>query len=219
MLEQYKKTMLGINKIMSDLSNERQGILASGKSKEWMQARLAEVAKKAEDELQKWNKELKFIADEYVIAGESFVYDARKQPAKGEPVDPATLDLHRGLAKDTFNGLTPEEILTAFDQVVGELSESELGLKWIYENTVKNMIREPAYTQAVDEALDKHRTSYEKATRRELERRQRFMDHDSTIRGLAEQDVASIIRGEQPLYNDYGILYDEVMSNLDATTD
>ena len=212
-MEEYKKQVMKYNKIKSELESKRQDILKSGKTDEWKKEQLAALNEKTVRELEQWNTQVKATADEYTIAGQEIVQETRKKPA-GQVADAASLELHRGLARDDFSGLKPDEILKAFDRVVGDLAESELGLKWVYENTLKSLVREPSYDLAIDEAFDKHRTPIEQAAHGELKRRDKFQAHDSTIRGIAEMDIDAIIHGNRPVYEDIGTLYNEMMTDI-----
>jgi hypothetical protein len=212
-MEHYRNEVMKYNKIKSELQSKRQDIMDSGKTDGWKWRQLAELNEKAVRELKQWNAQVKATADEYTIAGQEIVQDVRKKPA-GKTADAASLELHRGLARDAFSGLKPDEILQAFDRVVGDLAESELGLKWVYENTLKSLVREPAYELAIEETFDKHRTPIERAAHNELKRRNKFQAHDSTIRGIAEMDIDAIVHGNRPVYDDIGTLYDEMMTDL-----
>ena len=130
-MEHYRNEVMKYNKIKSELQSKRQDIMDSGKTDDWKRGQLAELNEKTVKELQEWNTQVKAVADEYTIAGQEIVQEIRKKPAGGKVADAPTLDLHRGLAVDAFSGLTPEEILRAFDRVVGGLSEDDLSLKWV----------------------------------------------------------------------------------------
>jgi hypothetical protein len=212
-MEHYRNEVMKYNKIKSELQSKRQDILKSGRTDDWQREQLAALNEKTVKELQEWNTQVKAVADEYTIAGQEIVQNIRKNPA-GKKMDAADLDLHRGLARDAFSGLKPDEMIKAFDRVVGGLSEDELSAKWIYENTLNSLVREPAYELAIDEAFDKHRTPLEKAAYGELKRRDKFQAHDSTIRGIAEMDIDAIVHGNRPVYDDIGTLYDEMMTDL-----
>ena len=211
-MEHYRNEVMKYNKIKSELQSKRQDIMDSGKTDDWKRGQLAELNEKTVKELQGWNTQVKAMADEYTIAGQEIVQEIRKKPA-GQVADAASLELHRGLARDAFSGLTPEEMLPAFDRVVGDLAESELGLKWIYENTLRSIIREPSFDVAIEETFDKHRTPIEKAAYNELKRRNKFQAHDSTIRGVAEMDIDAIVHGNKPVYEDIETLYSELMTD------
>lgn len=212
-MDEYRKEVVKYNGIKEKLESKRQEILNSGKTPDWINRELAAVNDQARKELLEWQNNVKQVAEDYSVAGQEIFQDARRKPA-GKTLDPATLDLHRGLAKDAFIGRTPDEILKAFDRVVGELREDELGAKWIYENTARSLVSEGAYEPALEEAFSKHRTQWEVACLKEMARREVFRDHDSTIRGLAQMDIEAIQAGEKPVYSDIGTLHDEMMSNL-----
>lgn len=212
-MDEYRKAVVKYNGIKEKLESKRQEILNSGKTQDWINKEIAAVNDQARKELLEWQNNVKQVAEDYSVAGQEIFQDARRKPA-GKTLDPATLDFHRGLAKDAFIGRTPDEILQAFDRVVGELREDELGAKWVYENTAKSLVSEPSYEMALEEAFSKHRTQWEVACHKELARREVFRDHDSTIRGLAQMDIEAIQAGEKPVYNDLGSLHDELMNNL-----
>lgn len=215
-MNQYKQGLSKINNIKAKLQADRKEIYESGRDNEWKSHHLKAAVKEAKDAIRAVNEELKEIAGLYLDYAEEMVADARKKPWPGNhKIDYNELSFHKGLAFDSFKGLKPEEVLQAFDRVVGQLRDKELNNKWVYELAAAEAINDPSYDIALNDAFDKHRTQYEKATRNELERRKRFLDNDSTIRGIAEQDIESISEGEKPLYDDFYTLYDELMSPID----
>jgi len=210
---EYKKAIMKYNRIKGNLESKRQEILNSGKTSDWIGRELKAVREATEKELREWQANVKAVAQEYMTAGQDIAQEMRKAPT-GKKLDPASLELHRAMAKDAFEGLTPDEMVKAFGRVVGGLSDDELGAKYVYENTLKSMLRDPSYEKAVESVISEHQTPIEQATLRELERRKVFLNNDSTIRGLAEMDIEAINDGRRPSWEDINDLHDAVMTNL-----
>ena len=211
--KEYRNEAVKFNDIANSYKRRRQEILDSGRTDAWIKKELDSLNEMARQKFNDWQQKVNNMAEIYTLAGEDICQDIRRKPA-GKELDPATLELHRGLAKDAFMGRDPEDILKSFDRVVGELREDELGAKWIYENTAKSLINDQSFDVAVEETFNKYRTPLEKASYNEAGRRKVFRNHDSTLRGMAEMDLQALMAGEKPVYDDIAQLYDELISEL-----
>jgi len=209
----YREEVTKFNNIAQNYKRNRQEIIESGKNNDWVKRELELLNGQTKQKFNEWKQGVHTIAEDYALAGLDIAQQIRRKPG-GKELDAATLEFHRGLAKDAFMGRDPESVLRAFDRVVSELQENEMGAKWVYENTARSLINDQSFDFAVEETFNKHRTPLERASYEEAERRKVFRDHDSTLRGLAEMDIESLMAGEKAVYDDIGSLHDELMSNL-----
>lgn len=215
-MNSYKQHLSKVDGIKNQLKAKRKEILESGRDAGWQRQRLQEATSNAFGDLGKVSLEMKTLAEEYEKAALDIAREATRKPwPTKDPINYEQLNFHKGLAFDIFRSHKKEDIPAALDKALGELNGNELSCKWVYETAAAQVINDPTYDMTINEIVDKHKTNYEKAAEVELDRRRRFLSHDKTLRGMAEEDLKSIAEGDEPLYENTYTLYDELMANIE----
>ena len=204
-MNRYRQSLLKVNGIMDRVKSDRERITKSGlqdwKIKEDMKA----LGERASLELRLFGDELQEIANLYVSEGKKMADGIRR---KGK--DTSLMSYHQARARDSFGGLNSDQMLSKLDKLAGVLQDDEKEYLYVYEDTLKAMINDPVYDMAIDETLNKYRGELEKAALNEVARRENFLNHDKTLRGLAEMEVKSILDGDKPAGHDFAELLDEM---------
>jgi hypothetical protein len=204
-MNEYRKALPKANAIIDRAKADRKAIINSGLQEWKIKEDLRALGDRTKLEVLMLGKELQEIANLQVSTMKKITDEQRR---RGK--DTSLMTYHQGRARDSFKGLNPEDILKKYQEVVGKLQDDEKDYLYVYEDTVKSLVRDDAYQAAIEETLHEHKSPIEQSAIKETERRENFLNHDKTIRGLVAEEVETIIKGEQPVGHDFISLYEEM---------
>jgi hypothetical protein len=206
MMDKYRSKMLEVHKIGDRLKADREAILNSGLHERKIREDLQALGDRARVEAKLVIRDLSMIANNRIQAAEE-VWDSFRR--KGQ--DPSLMLYNQNKAASAFSGLEPDEVLDKYGEVVGSLNAQEFEYLYVYEDTVRALLKDKAAAAAIESVIDTHKGQLEKAAIRELDNRKNFLDSDSTIRGLIEMDIDAIAKGESQSMSDLADILDKLV--------
>ena len=204
-MSEYRNKLSKVNGIISKAKADRVQIIKSGLQDWKIKQDLKALETRVTREIRGLGEELQGIAVSYVNDGR-VVADRFRRKGK----EPALMNYHQGRATESFRGLSPDQMLAKYDLLAQVLQEDESEYLYVYEDTIKSMLSNPAYEVALNETLNKHKGELERAALAEVSRRENFLNHDKTLRGLAEEEAKSAAMGEGLAGYDFIELYNEM---------
>jgi hypothetical protein len=127
--------------------------------------------------------------------------------------DPALMQYHQQRARDALSGLSADQMLEKYKELASNLKEDERDYLYVLEDAAKGLMKDVAYSAALEEVIKQNKGQLEGAALREVDRRLNFLNNDATLRGLIEMEVESVAKGEAPAGHDFAALYDEMIDN------